>query len=372
LIDEIFITSLTPCFISGAANSNLKYDLIRVPSIKGNLRWWFRAIASPYLDLKNLKNIESILFGSTNNVSPFKIRTIPLNGNKNIKIIQNLVNSNLKFNYLWHPLFLKSNLGRNYIGVGTRFKIILNFNDIHLLKKYKKSLELFRKIWYHSFWFLFHLGGLGLKNRRGAGSFIIENVKIKNEDKTINLLKHNSVSISDFYEKEFNQIKRDINLLIKDCGLKVNKPDKSQLHSFTLSSENSKVFLISKFNSWINAAKKLQFLWQDFRRTIGRQDKCNLGYLGRPMRSKSKRGTYIIKDRFSSPFYFSIKKFNNSYYISNVLSETSFHKFNCSFIKGQEEREIIRSNNINIDLINNWIEFLEEKINTRNIININL
>ena len=145
MIDEIFITSLTPCFIRGAVNSNLKYDLIRVPSIKGNLRWWFRAIANPYLDLKNLKKVETILFGSTENISPFKIRTIPLNGNKNIKIIQDLVNSNLKFNYLWHPLFLRSNLRRNYIGVGTQFKIILNFNDIHLLKKYKKKFGTFSK-----------------------------------------------------------------------------------------------------------------------------------------------------------------------------------------------------------------------------------
>lgn len=370
MIDEIKIKSLTPCFISGATNSNLKYDLLRPPSIKGILRWWFRAIASPYFNLKNLKEVESILFGSTNNICPFKIQIIPLNGKSNKKNkIQDFRNLKFKSNYLWPNLILKKS-HKNYIIPDTEFKIILRYNIKYLPKKYSQEIALFHKIWHHCLWLLFYLGGIGAKSRRGAGSF--QATSVKTYDGMNNLLKYENHTVLDFYKNEFKAIKEDMGKLM--TIFKISNPrEKSNPQIFTVSQINSKIFLIKGYKTSIEALSKLESFWKEFRREQGNIEKCNLGYFGRPMISKSikKRESYKIEDRMASPFYFSIKEFDNSYYITNVLSNTSFYKFNCLVdIRGQE-RTIEKSKNLMPELIENWCDFLKEKAQQQNIININ-
>jgi CRISPR-associated protein Cmr1 len=65
---------VTPCFLGGADNATLAEW--RVPSVRGQLRWWYRCIAGGHYggDLTRTREGEVRLFGSTDRASPLRIR----------------------------------------------------------------------------------------------------------------------------------------------------------------------------------------------------------------------------------------------------------------------------------------------------------
>lgn len=67
---------LTPCFLGGAEQG--KSAEWRAPSVRGHLRWWFRAVAGGRLggDLSEVREAEATVFGSTDRASPLVVRTL--------------------------------------------------------------------------------------------------------------------------------------------------------------------------------------------------------------------------------------------------------------------------------------------------------
>jgi len=67
-MDPTYCKVITPMFLAGGQekvenNRVQKVPEFRAPSIRGALRWWFRAVAGGYVNLSELKRLEGCLFG---------------------------------------------------------------------------------------------------------------------------------------------------------------------------------------------------------------------------------------------------------------------------------------------------------------------
>jgi len=233
---------ITPIFISG---SNQKEAEMRAPSIKGVLRFWFRAGFGEFSD-KMIEKEEKI-FGSKEKPCVFQIRTTQLNSDT--------------FNplsYRGYPgisYFLPFLKGRKVIPEKTEFDISLKF--------YKEAEDNHIKAVFGSLWLLFWLGAIGSRARRGFGSILPEKILFPEnmEIQGLNFLpkKKDINGLEEF-------LKENLNKAIKI----INNPDKtniSGLPNYTLlSKQNTKIYLWKKpFDSWqktIDEAGRLLMDWR--------------------------------------------------------------------------------------------------------------
>ncbi len=147
---EFELEAITPIFMRGADQSKAE---IRASSIKGLMRWWFRALAGNYFgdDIAGLRRAEEYVFGSTGQRSRVIVEVeAPEPEEFNFSDFRDL-------SYLWFSI--KLSRPRYYYSAGIRFKIKLKGSDY---KAYVASLV--------SLWALACLGGIGFRSRRGAGS----------------------------------------------------------------------------------------------------------------------------------------------------------------------------------------------------------
>ena len=183
---EIVLKTSTPLIARGA--DNVTFELLP-QSIKGVMRYWFRALAANVIDINSfnrtsdnligLKKAEEELFGSTENRSPFDILVSYDERNRIYlgKFIQ--ISGKEKF-FFWNN---KRNLTMNnlFYGIAPNKKNeeipqVLRENSIikiKLLFKRKVSddiLNIFVLLWE----FISVYGGFGAKSRKGLGSFKID------------------------------------------------------------------------------------------------------------------------------------------------------------------------------------------------------
>ncbi len=150
--------TITPMFLSGADGVTPE---LRPPSIKGALRFWWRAM-NGHLSLEDLKTKEDEIFGGTDGRSKVLIRVKMLNNNLSKKYIKSLRNQSLT--YMAYGVE-----ERLYFDIGTKFNIIFTINEQNKDKYLEIKNELIK-----SFSLLTHLGGLGAKSRNGFGAFTCE------------------------------------------------------------------------------------------------------------------------------------------------------------------------------------------------------
>jgi len=152
-------------FLAGA-RQNCDPEL-RSPSIRGALRYWYRALLGGRgtTDVDTLRKKETRVFGSTNCASPTRLRVVPYGvieeHRRSNDEIDNLDNQNSGVGYLWYFVQADPN-NRSYVAPGARF-------EVHLLARpgHEKALREAAR----AFWLLVHLGGLGTRSRRLAGGF---------------------------------------------------------------------------------------------------------------------------------------------------------------------------------------------------------
>ncbi|MEG6617608.1 type III-B CRISPR module RAMP protein Cmr1 [Peptococcaceae bacterium 1198_IL3148] len=158
----------TPMFLSGGDQDKAE---LRVVSIKGVLRFWFRATAlSQYDSWLKVKEAEQLLFGSADaGQGAFLIKI-------HSKQIDKSVNRDwFKFgsNYLGYGLD-KTKTSRQYIKPGGVFTIEVIFKPgtsddcVAAIKRSLIALGLF--------------GGLGARSRRGYGSLSLESLTVDNNE----------------------------------------------------------------------------------------------------------------------------------------------------------------------------------------------
>lgn len=172
------LETVTPLFLGGADPRG--EPELRAASIRGALRFWLRALLGGVIgdkDLDALRKAESAVFGSTNTgASPVVVR-VKSHFAKTISFSQLAQWDNTLGNYrrpgIAYLFFSARQIGnepeRYAIRAGMTFELELT------LRPGANADYAFEQA-YAALWLLMHLGGLGARSRRGAGSLQVTQV----------------------------------------------------------------------------------------------------------------------------------------------------------------------------------------------------
>lgn len=159
---------ITPCFCAGADPAQAE---IRAPSIRGQLRWWFRALGGSAAE-------EAVVFGSTagDKICSSSLRIAIADFKKGPSWTPPTIDQNNASNYTWHFASVSgkpANAGRSALGPRwqqngalppkSSFKLIITQIrplQPQLLQKFNLGLDSFLAF-----------GTLGLRSTRGLGAF---------------------------------------------------------------------------------------------------------------------------------------------------------------------------------------------------------
>lgn len=174
--------TITPLFsrsMKPAIGNRYQFEL-RPQSIKGVMRFWFRATAPFVINIykdknkskdneekyKGLKKLEEMIFGSQNEKSPYRISVSwDIKKEKDVKVLKNGTNYDLKY-----AIFGMYALGKN----GKNFTYLDSDSDFKIEMKISKRAPKYLKEYLISLVNLVsYYGGFGAKSRNGFGSFDI-------------------------------------------------------------------------------------------------------------------------------------------------------------------------------------------------------
>lgn len=165
---------VTPAYLGGADPQNEPAEL-RIPSFRGLLRYWLRAAAgASNPDIANVSQIEDATFGSIQSASPislwFSDETQPKAAPQKVGIGRSLAQPeedrlSPEQQYLFWSMDRRKKPPRA-IAAGTEFALHLALRG----GSRSNTLALERAI--GALWLLAHLGGMGARSRRGAGSLM--------------------------------------------------------------------------------------------------------------------------------------------------------------------------------------------------------
>lgn len=282
---------VTPMFLGGA---ELKKAELRVPPIKGTLRFWWRAIYGSD-DLEDTKKREDAIFGSTDKKSSFSMQ---LENLENIKPVLMDLPRGLRvpteskgktfrisiIEYLAYGLYeyrkdqRKNVFNKAHIPVGATFKLIF------VLKN-----QLFGNQIWNSLQMLTNFGGLGSHSRNGFGSIKIDGfsgaLKTEGELKSFTSLSSKSILFNNFPQKE----------------------------------------------SWEDALSEIGKAYREARTSL--ENKHN--FLKRSLIAKPiiVKGEVAIEDRHSKPYFLHVNKLKNGKYQGKIL----FMPYNYYDLKRRKE-----------------------------------
>lgn len=345
---ELEVETVTPLFIAGADTRCIGNEGLRPPSIKGLMRWWFRAILGGMVEIDELKKKEDEIFGFTKQKSKIKILSSTNAQLKKSKTCIQFKKENFP-KYLWFPFDpskKEKEKGeiRYYYPEKSIFKIFL----------YSRESTSFR-IASGALWALIYLGGVGSRSRRGAGSLKI-NKKPENSPynfafngKTLNETKE---FIEDNLSKLFKEFKKLAN---GDFNLQEN------VKFPVLSKKDSEIELMNYTNSWRKSLMNIQKIYKDFRdkeilkkvnfglpininiKENKENEENDMKYKGDlrniekklgkkyPNEEVKKRMKLIDKQRqlrYASPFCIGVMDLNGRYSTRIVKFKTSTHPYN--------------------------------------------
>lgn len=178
---------VTPCFLGGTKGT----AEWRAASIRGHLRWWFRAVAGAAFrgDLDEVRDAEDRLFGSTERGSLLRIRTFNtpavtpggehcslgqvltaaeiarLWGDEDPATVRRLrlaQDGSRPVHYLGFGPIMGNRLDRPYLRPGSSVQM-----ELVWMRSIDESL---RRLFDQALWAWLHLGGIGGRCRRGFGS----------------------------------------------------------------------------------------------------------------------------------------------------------------------------------------------------------
>lgn len=177
---------LTPMFLSGVDQNTCE---LRAASLRGVLRYWYRALLGGQgLPLDEVRQKEAGVFGEAGrekgagaSVVNVRVSSLPAGACKRPPALpdwdprpsaQN-PNGKLKPNtgtgYLWFSIALGDNF-RSFIAPGTRFTVTMTARP----GREQPLTDATR-----AFWLLAHLGGIGTRARRAAGSFWVRGMRVE-------------------------------------------------------------------------------------------------------------------------------------------------------------------------------------------------
>ncbi|MEM2941689.1 MAG: type III-B CRISPR module RAMP protein Cmr1 [Thermoproteota archaeon] len=175
------LETVTPLFLSGNNQNEVE---LRAPSIRGQLRHWYRALLGGLgvTQSTELYKFESIVFGKEERGSPLMVRV------KDIRLAGGRIKQNKELDLGYDRtkkearrpgityLFYSTQLGGNerpFADIGTTFTLELCCVS--------KEAEKLLKLAACAIWCWTHFGGLGSRARRGGGNLQVTEVKGEEE-----------------------------------------------------------------------------------------------------------------------------------------------------------------------------------------------
>jgi len=162
------LEAVTPVFIAGADQMSIENEGLRAPSLRGAMRWWFRALSGGAkfsygdLDLNSVMKEEERIWGTAEKRSKVSLNVV--SRNLNITTFQNVKKKGIR--YLSYGSF-----NRPYIDLGSQFGIRILFRHIVSDEEKEKVIA--------TLWLLLNLGNVGSKSRKGFGGLrVTNNIKI--------------------------------------------------------------------------------------------------------------------------------------------------------------------------------------------------
>lgn len=192
---------ITPMFLAGA--DGLTPEL-RPPSIKGALRFWWRAMHGDML-VSNLKKAETEIFGGGGEKARRSAVIIRV-GNKSLDIVVNKDNSIDQKQWpgtgylLYSVLYMNE---RDYFNPNSEF--ILSFSSCYP-DKLKEVVK--------AFVCLVLFGGIGSRSRRGAGSIFVKSIDGNAEDQLKDIAGILNMSEIENPKQFIAHLKKNIKLLV--------------------------------------------------------------------------------------------------------------------------------------------------------------
>jgi CRISPR-associated protein Cmr1 len=314
---------VTPLFLSGADQQAAE---LRPPSVRGALRFWFRAMVGGVVsgDWQKVRDFESRVWGSTSQASQVKLR---LYGNFEIGKTEKLKpqkpgkDSSIDLNrlpwgsyppqpggpggayYLLYSPFLSPEKGSKqlqrpeYIAPGSSFDLVLSARSPQYLDLAVASL-----------WLLVRLGGLGTRCRRGAGTLKFgdthEAYKWQHDwgqtlDALPLVLPGSSEQLSEMLSNSLQVIAQVFQMFAQKSSVgetpEVPAFDVIALKSFVLGVVSPKS---GQWNDWISALEGFGIFFRDWRKQErDKGNKSELRYFGLPLTG------YDNKSRRASPLW---------------------------------------------------------------------
>jgi CRISPR-associated protein Cmr1 len=253
---ELEVETVTPLFIAGADTGYIVNEGLRPPSMKGLMRWWFRAILGGMVPIDSLRKKENEIFGSTEQKSKVKILS-----STNTKPMECEDLGNVGFpKYLWFPLEPSKREKRYYYPAESKFKIFLYLRE-------SKSFH----IALGALWALIYLGGIGSRSRRGAGSLRVNNSS-ENSPYVFVFDGKTLPEAKEFIEYNLSVLFEEFKKLAdKDFHLQEN------VEFPVLSKRKSKIGLIRPFKNWNESLKDVERIYKNFREDKEILEKINFG-----------------------------------------------------------------------------------------------
>lgn len=169
------VSVTTPMFLGGVGQAEGVGQAAewRTTSLRGVLRYWFRALAGRTVgnDLAALSQLEAEVFGSTHQASPISLR-LRSSARSVVGRRPDWLNGRAGLTYLLGQGLVDGRpptLTRDHFAVGSTAAI-----DVRIVYPNREVREQLRTLFVSTLWFASALGGLGARVHRGFGGFNVD------------------------------------------------------------------------------------------------------------------------------------------------------------------------------------------------------
>jgi CRISPR-associated protein Cmr1 len=163
---DLDLEAVTPLWIGGAGRN----AELRPPSVRGCMRFWFRALAGGLLGdvLPDIRQAEAAVFGDTSRASSVAVRMTGTPQTSSSVVAKEHLLPGL--NYMFWSVFQQ---GRDAILPGERFRLRLQSRPFPFPAVQVRGRKLEKGDWFElaeaALWLLLRVGGVGCRTRRAAG-----------------------------------------------------------------------------------------------------------------------------------------------------------------------------------------------------------
>jgi CRISPR-associated protein Cmr6 len=181
----------SPAFLAGAGQQAVDC-VLRGATLRGQLRWWWRTLHSAHLDVRALRNLEGMIWGTTAAPSPLLLRLVSRPGQKprpyDVKNGQTAKPDFSQRHHLQEPPNRKTSQGlfyasfgmndpsrgeqqiRHYLEPDAAWDLTFSSRPLRIGKDERIPARMILDQARAALWLLCHYGGVGSRSRKGFGS----------------------------------------------------------------------------------------------------------------------------------------------------------------------------------------------------------